>query len=88
MPGSRRDQRFTLRVPWEGALRVPTDVTIERYSENEVWVVAQRLHPQRVFDAQCFWVRPPVTMNVRVAESIPVIIDGVVRHRLRLAVLD
>ena len=89
MPGSRRDQRFTLRVPWEGALRVPADVTIERYSENEVWVVSTTpAHRDELLTLNAFGSGPPVTMNVRVAESVPVLIDGVVRHRLRLAVLD
>jgi len=40
MPGRRRDQRFTLSVPWEGALRVPADVVIEQYGEKEVSVVS------------------------------------------------
>jgi hypothetical protein len=28
-----------------------------------------------------------VTINVRVTESVPVLVDGVVRHRLRLAIV-
>jgi hypothetical protein len=27
-------------------------------------------------------------MNVRVTSSVPVLVDGVVRHRLRLAIVD
>jgi len=40
MPGRRRDQRFILSIPWEGALRVPADVVIEAYGEKEVSVVS------------------------------------------------
>ena len=88
MPGRRRDQRVTLSVPWEGALRVPADVVIERCSETEVSVVssAPALRDEMLtLDAS--GAEPPVTMNVRVTESVPVLIDGVVRHRLRLAIV-
>ena len=40
MAGRRRDQRFLLSVPWEGALRLPTDVVIERCTDDEVWVLS------------------------------------------------
>ena len=30
---------------------------------------------------------PAVTMRVRVTSSVPLLIDGVVRHRLRLAIV-
>jgi hypothetical protein len=30
---------------------------------------------------------PPSTINVRVTDSVPVLFEGVVRHRLRLAVI-
>jgi len=88
MRGRRRDQRFTLSVPWEGALRVPTDVTIERYGENEVWVVSSTpAHRNELLTLDAIGSGPSVTLNVRVADSVPVLIDGVVRHRLRLAIV-
>jgi len=88
MRGRRRDQRFTLSVPWEGALRVPTDVTIERYGENEVWVVSSTpAHRNELLTLDAIGAGPSVTLNVRVADSVPVLIDGVVRHRLRLAIV-
>ena len=88
MRGRRRDERFTLSVPWEGALRVPTDVVIERYGEQEVWVVstAPALRDE-VLMLDAAGSEPPVTMSVRVTSSVPVLIDGVVRHRLRLAIV-
>jgi hypothetical protein len=88
MPGRRRDQRFTLSVPWEGALRVPADVTIEGYGDNEVWVVsATPAHRDELLTLDAIGAGPSVTMSVRVADSLPVLIDGIVRHRLRLAIV-
>ena len=90
MPGRRRDQRFTLSVPWEGALRVPADVVIEQYGEKEVSVVSSApAHRDELLTLDAAGTGPEaaVTVNVRVTESVPVLIDGVVRHRLRLAIV-
>jgi hypothetical protein len=88
MPGRRRDQRFTLSVPWEGALRVPADVVIEQYGEKEVSVVSTApAHRDELMTLDTNGSEPPVTMRVRVTSSVPVLIDGVVRHRLRLAIV-
>jgi hypothetical protein len=93
MRGRRRDQRFTLSVPWEGTLRVPADVVIEQYSETEKEVSVVSTAPAHrdellTLDARGTDSDPGVTMSVRVTESVPVLIDGVVRHRLRLAIVD
>ena len=89
MPGRRRDQRFTLSVPWEGSLRVPANVVIERYGEKEVSVMsAAPAHRDEMLTLDATGSEPPVTMNVRVTSSVPVLVDGVVRHRLRLAIVD
>ena len=89
MPGRRRDQRFTLSVPWEGSLRVPADVVIEQYGEKEVSVMSTApAHRDEMLTLDETGSEPPVTMNVRVTSSVPVLVDGVVRHRLRLAIVD
>jgi hypothetical protein len=89
MPGRRRDQRFTLSVPWEGALRVPADVVIERFTDKEVSVVTSvPAHRDELLTLDATGSEPAVTMNVRVTQSVPVLIDGVVRHRLRLAIVS
>ena len=88
MRGKRRDPRFALTVPWEGSLRVPDDVIVERCNDSEVWVVSTS--PARVDEVMTLDVTgsgSPVTMNVRVVESVPVLIEGVVRHGLRLVIL-
>lgn len=89
MPGRRRDQRFTLSVPWEGSLRVPADVVIEQYGEKEVSVMSTApAHRDEMLTLDETGSESPVTMNVRVTSSVPVLVDGVVRHRLRLAIVD
>ena len=89
MPGRRRDQRFTLSVPWEGSLRVPADVVIEQYGEKEVSVMSTApAHRDEMLTLDETGSEPTVTMNVRVTSSVPVLVDGVVRHRLRLAIVD
>ncbi len=88
MPGRRRDQRFTLSVPWEGALRVLNDVVIERYDDKEMWIVSSApAHRDEVLMLDATGLEPAVVMAVRVTNSVPVLIDGVVRHRLRLAIV-
>jgi hypothetical protein len=88
MPGRRRDQRFTLSVPWEGALRVLTDVVIEQYDDKEMWIVSSApAHRDEVLMLDATGLEPSETMNVRVMNSVPVLVDGVVRHRLRLAIV-
>jgi hypothetical protein len=88
MRGKRRDPRFALSVPWEGSLRVPGDVVVERRSGNEVWVVSTiPARQDELLTLDLTDSGPPMTMNVRVIESVPVLIDGVVRHGLRLAIV-
>ena len=88
MRGTRRDPRFELSVPWEGSLRVPGDVTVERYSGNEVWVVSKSpAHVDELLTLDLTSSGPPETINVRVVDSVPVLYDGVVRHGLRLAIV-
>jgi hypothetical protein len=88
MRGKRRDPRFALTAPLEGSLRVPDDVIVERWNGSEVWVVSTG--PARVDEVMTLDVAgsgPQLTLTVRVVESAPVLIDGVVRHGLRLAIL-
>ena len=88
MAGRRRDQRFQLSVPWEGALRLPTDVVVERCTDHEVWVVSPTpAHRDEMLTLDTSGSGPPETMRVRVADSVPVLMDGVMRHRLRLAIV-
>jgi hypothetical protein len=85
MLGRRSYERFSLVPPVEGALRVFQDVVLQRDAGGglvaygrEAGVVGEVL---AVDDAQAC-VEPGTP--VRVTESHPVILQGAVRHRLRL----
>ena len=87
MRRTRRDQRYLLSSPWEGTLRIPGDVVIERHDEeqNELSVISSA--PARREEMLTLDVSGQ-KWNVRVVDSKPMLVDGVVRHRLRLAVTD
>jgi hypothetical protein len=88
MRGRRRDPRFALTVPWEGALRLPGDVTIERRSDSEVWVVSSApAHRGERLTLEVMGAGPPEILEVRVVDSTPVLVDGVIRHGLRLTIV-
>ena len=84
----RRDPRYLLASPWEGTLRVPGDVVIERHDDarGQLWVLSA--HPARREEVLTLDVSGPGTLKVRVVESRPVLVDGGIRHRLRLAILS
>jgi hypothetical protein len=89
MPGRRGEQRFALSVPWDGALRLPTDVTIERYGTNEIWVLSTKpVHRDELLTLDTVGAGAAVTMQVRVTDSVPVVVDGLMRHRLRLTIVE
>ena len=77
-----------MSVPWEGSLRLSGDVTVERYSDDEVWIVSASpaLQDER-FTLDLTGDGLPATVNVRVIDSTPVLVDGVIRHGLRLAIV-
>jgi hypothetical protein len=88
MRRTRRDQRYVLSSPWEGTLRVPGEVVIERHDEtqNELWVLSGApAHREELLTLD--FSQPGTSFNVRVIECWPVLVDGLVRHRLRLAVV-
>jgi hypothetical protein len=88
MRGRRRDSRFALTVPWEGSLRLPGEVTIERRSKSEVWVLSTvPAHRGERLTLEVMGTGPPETLQLRVVDSTPVLVDGVVQHGLRLAIV-
>jgi hypothetical protein len=77
-----------LSQPWEGSLRIPGDVVVERHDEElkEVWVVSAA-PAHREEQLRLVLSDPTRSWSVRVLESSPVMVDGVVRHRLRLSIV-
>ena len=94
MRRTRRDPRYLVPQPWDGHLRIPGDVVVEQHDEEqkEFWVVSPE--PVKREETLTLDLAPPhlaprgQTLTVRVVESQPVMLDGIVRHRLRLAIVD
>jgi hypothetical protein len=87
MQGRRRETRFLPSSPWNAALQTVEDVVLEQADSGDVWVVGET--PARRGDALILEVATGgLRMDVRVLESEPVMIDGGVRHRLKLRVLN
>jgi hypothetical protein len=87
MHGRRRETRFLPSSPWNAALQTVEDVVLERTESGDVWVTGDT--PARRGDALILEVATGgLRLDVRVLESEPVLVDGGVRHRLRLRILD
>lgn len=89
MRRARRHPRYLLSRPWEGLLRILGDVVVERQDEErrEVWVVSTL--PAHCEELLTLDLLGQQTVTVRVVESRPVVlVDGSVRHRLRLAIVE
>ena len=89
MRRTRRDPRFLVPRPWEGMLRIAGDVVVEQHDaeHKELWVVSPE--PVRREEQLTLDVSPPgQSLTVRVVESKPVMMGGMVRHRLRLAIVE
>ena len=88
MAGRRSHDRFAVANPWEGAMRVLRDVAVDRTSRNELMAVCQVpgvLGETMTLDLMGGGLT--LGLKVTVLESRPVVIDGAVRHRLRLEMI-
>ena len=89
MSGRRRHERFAPAQSWEGALRVLRDVIVQDGADGELIVFGGAPGVvDEVMTLDLAGAGQVVTLRVRVAESRPVILDGSVRHRIRLDVLE
>ena len=83
--------RFTVTPASEGVVRVLHDVVVQHSTEDEVVVIS---HEPGVTQAPLNIEFPdsdaekPQNLNVRVAESKPLLVNGVVRHRIVLRAVD
>src|SRR5215831_6778249 len=85
MSGRRSHVRFEVVPTSEGVLRILRDVVVIGIHEGEITVLSRE--PGIVGETLHFqFAGAPETSNARatVVESRPVIVDGIVRHRLRL----
>jgi hypothetical protein len=90
MPDRRRDKRFRLTEPADGNLRIYPDVVVQQ-SERDEWIALSRdgavtgetlVLDVVMTDADAGEMRQ--RFPVYVIDSQPVIVDGDVRHRIRL----
>lgn len=84
----RRDKRYKLEEPAEGVIRMFRDVIVRREGNDE-WIVISReaaVTGERLLldlpdEEEC---SPDRRFPACVIESRPVIVDGEMRHRIRL----
>jgi hypothetical protein len=86
----RRAKRFRLREPAEGALRMFPDVVVQRCGDDE-WVGVSRQPAAAgemllldVLQSDAATGQSRGRLPVCVIESRPVIVEGNVRHRIRM----
>jgi hypothetical protein len=90
MPDRRRDKRFRLTEPADGALRIFPDVSVQPNGENE-WIAMSReaaiTGETLILEIVTLGADAPEQrqrLPVYVIDSRPVIIDGDLWHRIRL----
>ena len=89
MTDRRRNARFSVHVAWEGQLRTLEDVVVESYTPDDVWVISRT--PATLGERFMLHLTnsgPPELLGVRVAESRPILVDGAIRNRVHLVVID
>lgn len=89
MSGRRSHVRFALSPAVEGVVRILRDVTVQQAGAGELTVISRE--PGVIDERMAIEIadRPaPTALQVEVAESRPLVVDGAVRHRLRLRVVD
>ena len=89
MSGRRSHPRYAVATPWDGAMRVLRDVLVQRTEHDELHAVshvAGMAGEEMTLDLMAEGTT--LGLKVRVIDSRPVMVEGAVRHRLRLAVLS
>jgi hypothetical protein len=88
MSGRRSHPRFGVSEPWSGAIRVLRDVVVNRSDADELLAVS---HVAGVVGEQLsldlLGGGASLGLKVTVLDSRPVIVNGSVRHRLRLGMV-
>jgi len=89
MSGRRRHERFAPNQPWNGTIKVLRDVIVQREGGSALVAIGSVpgvIGEQLTLDLA--GAGHLVTCRVQVSESRPVIVDGSVRHRIQLDVLE
>lgn len=89
MQDRRRTARFSLNRPLQGTLHLMEDVLVERYIDSEITVVASMAaKASELVTVDRVVATNSALTDARVVESCPMIVDGVLRHRLTLRIAD
>ena len=89
MSGRRSHPRFAVATPWHGAIRILRDVVVNRTGDDELLAVSNAAAVVgEVLSLELMGAGQTAMVKVRVLDSRPVIIDGTVRHRVRLGLVD
>src|ERR1700722_4934817 len=89
MTDRRRNARFSVHTGWEGQLRTLEDVVVESHTPDSVWVISRTpATPGERFMLHLTDSGPPVLLRVRAAESRPILVEGVIRNRVHLVVVE
>ena len=88
MSGRRRHTRFSVTPPADGVVRIPRDILVEEGVGKDLVVVSPSPGVvDEVLTLQLFDKGSRASLRVQVAESRPIVVEGLVRHRLRLRVV-
>jgi hypothetical protein len=89
MSGRRRHPRFAPAQSWDGAVRILRDVIVQAEPDGRLVAIG---HAPGVAGEELALELDggghSVSLRVQVLESRPVILDGGVRHRIQLEILD
>lgn len=89
MSGRRSHPRFAVATPWNGAMRILRDVVINRAGDDELLAVSNAAAiVDEVLTLEVMGGGQSAVVKVRVLDSRPVIIEGTVRHRVRLGLVN
>ncbi len=85
MQDRRQCSRFLLTRPLDGTLSIMDDVVVERYVDGEIIVLASMAaRPAESLLVDHLATDVAARVGVHVVESGPTVVDGRLRHRLRL----
>ena len=84
MSGRRSHVRFAVLQSPLGVLRVLRDIVIQSSTEDQIVAVSREPGVLGELVSVQFPTRTPGVLRARVLESQPVVMDGTVRHQLRL----
>jgi hypothetical protein len=89
MSGRRSHARFAVLQSPEGVLRVLQDVTIYQYVTDHTIALSSEPGVVGELVSVCFPVEERgATVIARVSDSQPIVVDGAVKHQLRLHHLE